>query len=125
MAKTILILEDDKPVADILKFNLEQDGHQVEVAASGLEGLRRMREQPPDLLVLDIMMPDLDGWEVLDKLQTDETLSRVPVVVITALDDAFYVRMGWKSDIHCYITKPFDIEEVLAFTRRVLEAEDQ
>jgi two-component system, OmpR family, response regulator VicR len=124
---TVLAVDDEPDILEIVKINLELDGHEVVLARSGAEALELVRRQPPDLVLLDIMMPGIDGWDVLARLKRDTDLkaTNVPVVMLTAktaADDR--VRGGIEGAI-CYLTKPFLPSELCAEVNRALQGEPE
>jgi DNA-binding response OmpR family regulator len=124
---TVLAVDDEPDILEIVKVNLELDGHEVVVARSGAEALEMVRRHPPDVVLLDIMMPGLDGWEVLSRLKRDPDLkaTTVPVLMLTARtghDDR--VRGGIEGAIS-YLTKPFLPNELCAEVNRALTGEPE
>ncbi len=113
----ILIVEDDGRLAATLERVLGAEGHEVEVAADGLDGLRRAREHPPDLVVLDVMLPGLDGIGVCRRLR--ET-ARFPILLLTALGGTEERVRGLDSGADDYLVKPFAYQELLARVRALL-----
>lgn len=112
----VLIVEDDPDAQDILKMHLEGLGAQVHVAADGLEGVKLFKEQLPQVVLLDLMLPGLDGWDVLSVIRSYE----VPVIAITAKDSTDDVVRGLTEGLDDYITKPFRLREVSARIDAVL-----
>lgn len=109
--KKVLIIEDEKPISDIIKFNLEKDGFQVEVAYDGDEGLEKIRTINPDLVLLDVMLPKMDGFEVLKRTREN---NQVPVVMLTAKEEEVDKVLGLELGADDYITKPFGMRELIA-----------
>ncbi len=109
----ILIADDDPILVEILKFRLEGAGHSVSVARNGEEALANARENPPELIVLDSMMPILAGPEVLAELKADADLNHIPVVMLTARDGEADIIAGLKGGAAEYLTKPFIPQELL------------
>ena len=109
----ILIADDDPILVEILRFRLEGAGHSVSVARNGEEALTFARENPPELIVLDSMMPILAGPEVLAELKSDTTLRHIPVVMLTARDGEADIIAGLKGGAAEYLTKPFIPQELL------------
>lgn len=109
----ILVADDDPILVEILKFRLEGAGHSVTVASNGEEALAAVRENRPDLIVLDSMMPVLSGPEVLAELKADAELSSIPVVMLTARDGEADVIAGLQGGAAEYLTKPFIPQELL------------
>ena len=112
MEKTILIVEDDANIRELLHLYLEQEGYHIESAQDGAEGLRVFRRVHPDLVLLDLMMPVMDGTQMIRELRT---FSKTPVIVLTLLE------LGADD----YITKPFEMREVIARVRAVLRRMDK
>ncbi|CAM5581173.1 Alkaline phosphatase synthesis transcriptional regulatory protein PhoP OS=Lysinibacillus sphaericus OX=1421 GN=phoP_1 PE=4 SV=1 [Lysinibacillus sphaericus] len=118
MTKTILVVEDEFSIATLLKYNLEQAGYLVETAADGLEGLNRAMEIQPDLILLDLMLPKLDGMEVCKQIRQQRM--NTPIIMLTAKDDEFDKVLGLELGADDYMTKPFSPREVLARVKAVL-----
>ena len=122
MEKTILIVEDDANIRELLHLYLEQEGYHIESAQDGVEGLRVFRRVHPDLVLLDLMMPVMDGTQMIRELRT---FSKTPVIVLTAkgevLDKVTLLELGADD----YITKPFEMREVIARVRAVLRRMDK
>jgi DNA-binding response OmpR family regulator len=117
----VLIIEDDADIALSLKYNLEQEGgHNVEVAADGETGVQRARAWLPDLVLLDLNLPRMDGLDVCRQLRDDDKTARVPIIMITArVEEADRIR-GLDLGADDYVTKPFSVKEVVARVRAVL-----
>jgi len=109
--KKVLIIEDEKPISDIIKFNLEKDGFEVEVAYDGEEGLQKIQTLHPDLVLLDVMLPKMDGFEVLKRTREN---NQVPVVMLTAKEEEVDKVLGLELGADDYITKPFGMRELIA-----------
>ena len=117
MAKSILIVEDDNNIADLLRLYLEKEGYQATIAADGTQGIDLYRKLRPDLVLLDVMMPGVDGWGVLRAIRQD---SQTPVIMLTAKGETSDKVTGLKQGADDYITKPFEMKEVLARIEAVL-----
>ena len=117
MAKSILIVEDDNNIADLLRLYLEKEGYQATIAADGTQGIDLYRKLRPDLVLLDVMMPGVDGWGVLRTIRQD---SQTPVIMLTAKGETTDKVSGLKQGADDYITKPFEMKEVLARIEAVL-----
>jgi len=119
--RRVLCVEDDREMIDLISLILEQRGYEVEGVTSGAEGLRAARRERPDLILLDLMMPEMDGWEVLRQLKNEDSLASVPVVVVTAkaqnIDRVLGLHIAGVDD---YVTKPFGPEELLERIEKVL-----
>jgi DNA-binding response OmpR family regulator len=117
----ILVVEDEQPIRKLIDLNLRLENHEVITAADGLEALQQASGGQPDLVILDIMLPGLDGWEVLKRLRQDPTFQNIPVVVLTALvQDADIIR-GWQLGADEYITKPFSPVALVKTVQMVLD----
>ena len=117
MSYCVLIVEDDVHIRELLKLYLEKEGYGVTVAADGRQGLEQFRREKPDLILLDVMMPGMDGWEVCRAVRAE---SQVPVIMLTAKSETDDKVMGLKAGADDYITKPFEMKEVLARIEAVL-----
>ncbi len=124
MSVKILVVDDEVPVATVIQANLELEGYEVTTAYDGNQGLLRARELKPDLILLDVMMPEKDGWTVLQELRGDPELYKTPVIMLTALSQESDISRGWESGVDCYLTKPFDPLEMIEICKRILEAGD-
>jgi DNA-binding response OmpR family regulator len=116
-AATILLVDDEDSVQKLLTYPLERDGFRVVPALDGEEALKRFAEQPVDLVVLDVMLPKLDGLEVCKRLRSQ---SSVPIIMLTARDDEFDKVLGLELGADDYITKPFSIREFRSRVRALL-----
>src|SRR6476660_9703823 len=116
-APTILLVDDEDAVRKVLAFPLERDGYEVIQAADGEEALQQFAQQPVDLVVLDIMLPRLDGLEVCKRLRATST---VPIIMLTARDDELDKVIGLELGADDYITKPFSIREFRSRVRALL-----
>ena len=117
MSAHILVVEDDPVLTGLLKLYLEKEGHMVACAADGRMGLELASDAAPDLVILDIMLPGLDGWEVCRRLRT---LSQVPVLLLTGLDQESSKIRGLDLGADDYVTKPFAAGELMARVRALL-----
>ncbi|MGN1059870.1 MAG: response regulator [Clostridia bacterium] len=111
MERVVLVVDDEKPILDILKYNLEKEGFRVLGADNGEEGLVLALTQNPDLILLDIMLPKLDGFDVCKRIREK---SNVPIIMITAREEEVDKVLGLELGADDYITKPFSIREVMA-----------
>lgn len=118
MEKTVLIVEDDNNIAELLRLYLEKEGYATLVASDGGAGLEQFRQHHPDIVLLDVMMPVMDGWEVCRAIrQTDK---KTPIIMLTAKGETTDKVSGLKMGADDYITKPFEMKEVLARIEAVL-----
>lgn len=114
--KRILIIEDELSIADLLAYSLTKEGYVSDIASSGEEGLSRIACDLPDLVLLDLMLPDMSGFDVCKKVAGDYA---IPVVMLTAKSDIVDKVLGMELGAHDYITKPFDLREVTARIRAI------
>jgi len=115
--QTLLVIDDDAVLLSLLRQSLERAGYAVETAANGLVGLQRAYEIHPDLVILDVMMPRLDGWEVCARLRE---VTQVPIIMLTAKDEERDKLRGFRLGIDDYVTKPFSFAELTARVAAVL-----
>jgi DNA-binding response OmpR family regulator len=120
MSERILVIDDDPDILQFVRTNLELEGYQVETAVTGQAGLEAAFERVPDLVLLDIVLPDLDGLDILTRLQVSPATAHVGVVMLTARAQAQDRVRGLELGADDYITKPFDIEELVARVGSVL-----
>ena len=123
--KTVLVVDDEPDFADIVQTNLEKEGFQVEVAYSGEEGLGKVHSNPPDAIVLDIMMPGKDGYQVCKELKADEKFADIPVILLTAVASHVTTTRyshadGMSTEADDYIAKPASAEEITESIKRLL-----
>ena len=117
MAISVLVVEDDRNIAELLQMYLEKEGYAVTIAADGGQGLAKFRAIKPDLVLLDVMMPVMDGWAVCRAIRAE---GQTPVIMLTAKGETDDKIAGLKSGADDYITKPFEMREVLARMEAVL-----
>lgn len=127
MSVKVLIVEDDKNIAELIRLYLEKESYEVRIAEDGRAGVDAFYEFKPDMVLLDLMLPVMDGWNVCREIRkTDKT----PIIMLTAKDETFDKVMGLEMGADDYISKPFDMKEVIARMRAVLrrstsECEDE
>jgi len=123
--KFILCIEDEPEMIDLIRLILERRGFKVEGAAGGMDGIRKVRELHPDLVLLDLMMPDLDGWEVYQQMKADENSRNIPVIVVTAKAQSIDKVLGLHiAKVDDYISKPFSPQDLLASVEKILNKQD-
>ena len=120
MSARILIIEDEEPLTLLLRYNLEAEGYEVETVARGDEGDLRLKEQPPDLAVIDWMLPGLSGIELIRRLRTRPESQKLPVIMLTARGEEGERVRGLATGADDYIVKPFSVPELLARIRALL-----
>ena len=122
MAISVLVVEDDKNIRELLQLYLEKEGYAVTLAADGEQGLAKFRTIKPDLVLLDVMMPVMDGWAVCKAIRAE---GQTPVIMLTAKGETDDKVAGLKAGADDYITKPFEMKEVLARVEAVLRRTDR
>ena len=124
MARKILTCDDEKHIVRLIQVNLERQGYEVVTANNGAECLEKVASEHPDLIVLDVMMPEMTGFEVLEALKKNPESERIPVIMLTARAQDADVLKGWQGGVECYLTKPFNPMELIAFVKRIFAMED-
>ena len=117
MAKKILVVDDEKPISDIIKFNLEKEGYEVVVAYDGEAALEQVEAENPDLIILDLMLPKIDGLEVAKRVRAKHTM---PIIMVTAKDSELDKVLGLELGADDYVTKPFGTMELVARVKALL-----
>lgn len=121
--KSILCIEDEPEMIDLMRLILGRRGFTVKGAAGGIEGLRMIRAERPDLVLLDLMMPDMDGWEVYQQMKADENTKNIPVIVVTAKAQSIDKVLGLHiAKVDDYLAKPFSPQDLLGSVERVLKS---
>ena len=119
--KRILCIEDEPEMIDLIRLILGRRGFDVHGATGGVEGLKMIRQEHPDLVLLDLMMPDLDGWEVYQQMKADEATRQIPVIVVTAKAQSIDKVLGLHiAKVDDYIAKPFSPQDLLNSVDKVL-----
>lgn len=121
--KCILCIEDEPEMIDLMRLILGRRGFEVKGATGGVEGLNKIRQEPPDLVLLDLMMPDMDGWEVYQQMKADEKTRNIPVIVVTAKAQSIDKVLGLHiAKVDDYISKPFSPQELMSSVEKVLKS---
>lgn len=116
----VLAVDDDHVIRGLLEVNLEMEGHEVVSAVDGSDALAKVAECHPDLILLDVMMPNLNGWEVAERLKRDEATRHIPIVFLSARAMDADVRRGAELGVESYVTKPFDPIDLMELVNRLL-----
>ena len=124
--KRVLVVDDEPDFAAIVQGNLEKEGFEVEIAYNGVEGLEKVHSNPPDAIVLDVMMPEKDGYKMCRELKADEKYADIPVVLLTAVashvtSTRYSHQDGMSPEADDYIAKPASAEEITESIKRLLE----
>ena len=120
--KKILVVDDDPHILRSIFLVLDREGYRVITAADGAEGLKKAKEEAPHLIILDLMLPKLNGFEVYKQLKADVRTRKIRTIVLTAKGEKEDKKMGKELGVEAYITKPFDINTLLLKTEKVLTA---
>ena len=121
VSKRVVYIEDEPEMVELVQIILGRAGFEVAGAGNGLDGLQLARREPPDLVLLDLMLPDMDGWQVYRELRADESLKHIPVIVITAKSQSIDIVLGLHvADVDDYISKPFSAQELVKRAERVI-----
>jgi DNA-binding response OmpR family regulator len=123
--RTCLVVDDDPNIREVVFYNLAAEGMKVHTVENGVEAEREALADPPDVIVLDVMMPGRDGYDVLDRLKQDERTRDIPVVLLTAKATDEEIWRGWRSGADYYITKPFSLDELIYFMRLMFAGVDE
>ncbi|MHB9134751.1 MAG: response regulator transcription factor [Armatimonadota bacterium] len=119
MPKKILAVDDERHIVRLIQVNLERAGYQVVAAYDGREALKKIAEEKPDLIVLDVMMPYMDGLETLKQIRANPEMRNLPVIMLTAKAQDQDVFQGYSHGVDIYLTKPFNPMELLTFVKRI------
>ena len=122
MRNRVLVVEDDAELAELLSFNLKKAGFAIGTASDGVQALKKARSLSPDLILLDVMLPEMDGFAVCEILRRDPRSARVPIVMLTAISSNFGRLTGLAAGANAYLTKPFSAREVIACVRNLLDS---
>lgn len=117
----ILAVDDDKHIADLLKVVLEQEGYKVVPVYGGQEALEKLKQMKPDLVLLDIQMPKMNGWQVLEAIKQDENTKDIPVVMLTGMESDFDKETMKAKGVEDYIMKPFMFDDLLSRVKKILK----
>lgn len=116
----ILIIDDELHIVELLKYNLESNGYKTLYALNGRDGLNEVFEKKPDLILLDVMLPEMDGFDVCKEIKKSKEFEAVPIIMLTAKGEEFDKILGLELGADDYITKPFSVRELLARIKVVL-----
>jgi phosphate regulon transcriptional regulator PhoB len=118
--KRVLLIEDDRDIVELVRYNLEREGFQVASATDGASGLAQVRKAPPDILLLDLMLPKLSGLDICKEIRRDQTLNRLPILILTARGEEADRVVGLEMGADDYVTKPFSPRELGARVKALL-----
>jgi CheY-like chemotaxis protein len=118
----VLVVDDDEVIRQLITLNLELEGFEVHEASDGADALRKVVEIDPAVITLDVMMPNLDGWDAAARLRSDPATAHVKVVLLSARAQEADVRRGTRLGVDAYLTKPFDPDDLVELVRRLAES---
>ncbi|MDD5492735.1 MAG: response regulator [bacterium] len=121
MAKRILVVEDEPDIAEVIKQRLAGAGFEVMIAEDGYMGLETARREKPDLIILDLMLPKIEGYKVCRMLKFDKEYSYIPIIILTARSQPVEEETGYATGANLYLTKPFDGNELTAKVKELLK----
>ena len=121
----ILVIDDDIAINELIKINLELHGFQVVQAYNGIEGFALAKQEKPSLVVLDVMMPEVDGYTVAQRIRQSDVISEIPIIMLTALSQLSNKVNGFNIGVDDYLTKPFEIDELIVRVRALLKRTKQ
>jgi DNA-binding response OmpR family regulator len=124
MRKKILVVDDDADLVELLSFNLKKAGFAIGTAFDGIEALKKARSIAPDLILLDLMLPELDGFAVCEILRRDSATAAIPVIMLTALSGELGRLAGLDSGANDYVTKPFSLKQLVSKVDEFLKKRD-
>lgn len=121
----ILVIDDEPHIVELIKNILEFENYMVRFAYNGVEGLEQVQKQIPSLIILDIMMPEMDGYEFTERLKADESYKDIPIVMLTAKGKTSDMQKGYLSGVEGYISKPFNSYDLLGVIKIILNQKDK
>ena len=124
MAKTVLAVDDEKSIVRLVQINLQRAGYNVVTASDGKQALDMIEAEPPDMVISDVMMPFMDGFELLKRLKQNPVTRELPIIMLTAKAMDSDVYEGWRAGADFYLTKPFNPQELLMWVRRIFEGRE-
>ena len=123
--KRVLVVDDERHIVRLVQVNLERQGYEVLTAYDGVECLEKAKAEKPDLIILDVMMPRMDGFEALQRLKSDPETNQIPVIMLTARAQDRDVLQGYQYGAALYLTKPFSPLELISLVKRVFESQEE
>ncbi len=121
MATKVLAVDDQAQIVRLVQINLERHGYEVVTASDGEEALEQIRREKPDLIIADVLMPRMDGFQLLREIRSAPETRDLPFIMMTVKSHVMDINQAWEEGVDCFLTKPFDPTELLHFVRQVLE----
>lgn len=118
--KKILIIDDEESIQELLRYNLEENGYKVLTASNGVDALRLVRQESPQLIILDIVLPGMDGYDVCKEIRRDDSLLNIPIIMISSKADEFSKILGLELGADDFLTKPFSVRELMVRIKTAL-----
>lgn len=125
MAQRILIVEDELDIVEVLKERLKAAGYEILIALDGYQGLETARKEKPDLIILDLMLPKVEGFKVCQMLKFDQQYSYIPIIILTARSQPVEEEIGYATGANFYLTKPFDGNFLVTKVKELLQHKDE
>ena len=119
--KRIIVIDDERTICEAIEFLLENEGYDVITAYNGEEGLQQVYKFPPDMLIVDLLMPKMNGFRVVKRVRNDPAFKEIPILMLTVVDDKLNIEEGYSSGVTDYMVKPFEVDDLLARVRTLLE----
>ena len=119
MKETILIVEDEKDIVKMLEYNLKKEGYKTLAVRNGEDAIDSAKNEHPDLIILDLMLPGIDGLEVCKKIKSDSKTASIPIIMLTTTDDPREIETCYRLGCNCYITKPVEFSKFAETIRRL------
>ena len=116
----VFVIDDDIAILELIKINLELSGYNVQTSSDPIKGFQMIKQENPDLIILDVMMPEVDGYSLALKIRQQDATKKIPIIMLTALGELDDKLKGFNSGVDDYLTKPFEIEELKARVLAVL-----
>ena len=121
--QNILVVDDEPHIVRLMQVNLERQGYNVQTARNGAQALARIRQNRPAMLISDVMMPEMDGFELLRNVRADASLQDLPVIMLTAKSQDGDILRGYERGADMYLTKPFNPMELITFVKRIFDSQ--
>jgi len=120
--KKIMVIDDEKTICEAIEFLLENEGYDVTTAYNGEEGLMKIYKQPPDMLIIDLLMPKMNGFKVVRRVRSDPAFKDIPILMLTVVDDKFDIQEGYNSGVSDYMVKPFEVDDLVMRVKTFMES---
>ncbi|MFQ5842125.1 MAG: response regulator [Thermodesulfobacteriota bacterium] len=121
---TILIVDDEQDIVEALRFSLEMEGFQCLASYDGVDGLKKAKEENPDLIILDIMLPKIDGYRISRLLKFDEKYRHIPIIMLTARTQERDISTGKETGADEYVTKPFEMDSLIGLVKHYVKPDE-